>query len=241
MGDDTDAGASAQHPYPPKQAPKTAVWISEARLYSSHAPGAPHLFSRRVLAAVPDLTDASPRFAHESEAELARIFDYYRIAWRYEPHTFPISWNAAGELTESFAPDFYLPEIDLYVELTTLKQGLVRKKNRKLRYLRQLYPELRIKLFYARDFKALMLKYGRLSFLRESMVPPDDFALSSSWAAASSNAAAAAANDSGVAPNGPHDGRSDGTTGSDVGGTAVSGGGTRRGARRRAPMAVVAE
>jgi hypothetical protein len=107
------------------------------------------------------------RFAHESEAELARILDYYGVAWRYEPVTFPISWNADGAVVESFAPDFYLPEIDLYVELTTLKQSLVRKKNRKLRHLRQLYPEVRVKLFYARDFKALMLKYGRLSFLTD--------------------------------------------------------------------------
>ena len=114
------------------------------------------------------LSDGSPpRFAHESEAELARILDYYGVAWRYEPVTFPISWNAAGAVVESFAPDFYLPEIDLFIELTTLKQSLVRKKNRKLRHLRQLYPEVRVKLFYARDFKALMLKYGRLSFLTD--------------------------------------------------------------------------
>ncbi|MGI8872283.1 MAG: hypothetical protein ACR2KI_06770 [Candidatus Limnocylindria bacterium] len=110
---------------------------------------------------------AQPRFAHESEAELARILDYYRIQWRYEPDTFPISWNASGAVVECFAPDFYLPEIGLYVELTTLKQSLVRKKNRKLRHLRLLYPEIRVKLFYARDFKALMFKYGRLSFLAE--------------------------------------------------------------------------
>ena len=111
--------------------------------------------------------DSQPRFAHQSEAELARILDYYGVAWRYEPVTFPISWNADGAVVESFAPDFYLPEIDLFVELTTLKQSLVRKKNRKLRHLRQLYPEIRVKLFYARDFKALMLKYGRLSFLTD--------------------------------------------------------------------------
>ena len=116
--------------------------------------------------AVASVTTASPvRFAHESEAELARIFDYYRIAWRYEPDSFPISWSPAGKVTECFAPDFYLPDLDLYVELTTLKQGLVRKKNRKLRHLRQLYPDVRIKLFYVRDFKALMLKYGRSALL----------------------------------------------------------------------------
>jgi hypoxanthine phosphoribosyltransferase len=104
----------------------------------------------------------SPRFAHASEAELARILDYYKVDWQYEPRTFPIRWNGEGMVVESFAPDFYLPELDLYVELTTLRQSLVRKKNRKLRHLRELYPMIRIKLFYARDFKALMLKYGRL-------------------------------------------------------------------------------
>jgi hypothetical protein len=103
----------------------------------------------------------TPSFAHASEAELARILDYYQVAWRYEPRTFPILFNLEGAVVESFAPDFYLPEFDLYVELTTLKQSLVRKKNRKLRRLRELYPDVRIKLFYARDFKALMLKYGR--------------------------------------------------------------------------------
>jgi hypoxanthine phosphoribosyltransferase len=108
-----------------------------------------------------------PRFAHDSEAELARILDYYQVAWRYEPDIFPISWNVDGAVVESFAPDFYLPEVDLYLELTTLKQSLVRRKNRKLRWLRQLYPEVRVKLFYARDFKALMLKYGRLDFLAD--------------------------------------------------------------------------
>jgi hypothetical protein len=112
-------------------------------------------------------SDSPPRFAHDSEAELARILDFYGVAWRYEPDVFPISWNADGVVTESFAPDFYLPELDLYVELTTLKQSLVRKKNRKLRWMRQLYPEIRVKLFYARDFRALMVKYGRLDFLTD--------------------------------------------------------------------------
>ena len=102
------------------------------------------------------------RFAHASEAELARILDYYGVTWQYEPRVFPIRWNTSGQVVESFAPDFYLPDLDLYVELTTLKQSLVRRKNRKLRRLRELYPMLRIKLFYARDFRALLIKYGRL-------------------------------------------------------------------------------
>lgn len=105
---------------------------------------------------------AAPRFAHASEAELARILDYYKVDWHYEPHVFPIRWNGDGNVVESFAPDFYLTDMDMYIELTTLKQSLVRRKNRKLRHLRELYPMIRIKLFYARDFKALLLKYGRL-------------------------------------------------------------------------------
>ena len=102
------------------------------------------------------------RFAHASEAEMARILDFYDVRWEYEPTTFPILWNLDGEVVESFAPDFYLPELDIFLEMTTLKQRLVRKKNRKLRRLRELYPDIRIKLFYARDFRAMMLKYGRL-------------------------------------------------------------------------------
>ena len=101
-------------------------------------------------------------FAHASEAEMARILDFYEVRWSYEPTTFPILWNLDGNVVESFAPDFYLPELDLFLEMTTLKQRLVRKKNRKLRRLRELYPDVRIKLFYARDFRAMMLKYGRL-------------------------------------------------------------------------------
>jgi hypothetical protein len=96
---------------------------------------------------------------------MSRILDFYGVRWEYEPHTFPILWNLDGDVVESFAPDFFLPDLDLYLEMTTLRQKLVRKKNRKLRRLRELYPDLNVKLFYARDFRALMLKYGRLALL----------------------------------------------------------------------------
>src|SRR3954462_13450482 len=117
----------------------------------------PRRLARAVMSATP--------FAHASEAEMSRILDFYAVRWEYEPHTFPILWNLDGEVTESFSPDFWLPELDLYLEMTTLRQKLVRKKNRKLRRIRELYPDLRIKLFYARDFRALMLKFGRLPML----------------------------------------------------------------------------
>ena len=105
----------------------------------------------------------STPFAHASEAEMSRILDFYAVRWEYEPDTFPILWNLDGDVVESFSPDFYLPDLDLYLEMTTLRQRLVRKKNRKLRRLRELYPDLNVKLFYARDFRALMLKYGKLA------------------------------------------------------------------------------
>jgi hypoxanthine phosphoribosyltransferase len=114
---------------------------------------------------VADGEAAAARFAHASEAEMARILDFYDVRWEYEPVTFPILWNLDGDVIESFAPDFYLPELDIFLEMTTLKQRLVRKKNRKLRRLRELYPDVRIKLFYARDFRAMMLKYGRFGLV----------------------------------------------------------------------------
>ena len=94
---------------------------------------------------------------------MGRILDFYDVRWEYEPRTFPILWNQAGDVVESFAPDFYLPDLDLFLEMTTLRQRLVRKKNRKIRRLRELYPDLNVKLFYARDFRQLMLKYGKLA------------------------------------------------------------------------------
>jgi hypothetical protein len=106
-------------------------------------------------------------FAHASEAEMARILDFYDVRWEYEPHTFPILWNVDGEVVESFSPDFWLPDLDLYLEMTTLRQKLVRKKNRKLRRVLELYPDLRVKLFYARDFRQIMLKYGKLALADE--------------------------------------------------------------------------
>ena len=77
----------------------------------------------------------------------------------YEPHTFPLEVDADGKVLEAFTPDFYLPEQNLYLEITTMKQSLVTKKNRKMRRLRELHPEIRVKLFYRRDIDALAQKY----------------------------------------------------------------------------------
>ena len=98
-------------------------------------------------------------FAHPSEKEFTRILDFYGVKWVYEPRSFPLRWDG-DRVVEMFTPDFYLPELDLYVELTTLKQSLVTVKNRKLRTLSELYPEVYIKLLYKRDYHRLLAKYG---------------------------------------------------------------------------------
>ena len=129
------------------------------------SPGPDPLPPRGSLGYTHGYMDSGTPFAHASEAEMARILDFYEVRWEYEPHTFPILWNLDGAVVESFSPDFYLPDLDLYLEMTTLRQKLVRKKNRKLRRLRELYPSINIKLFYARDFRALMLKYGKVALV----------------------------------------------------------------------------
>jgi hypoxanthine phosphoribosyltransferase len=101
-----------------------------------------------------------PRFVNQSELEVAKLLDYYGIPWDYEPRLFVLERDAHGRLVEATAPDFYLPEQDLYLEVTTMKQSLVTRKNRKIRKLRERYPDVRVKLFYKRDFERLVQKYG---------------------------------------------------------------------------------
>ncbi|HHT46045.1 MAG TPA: hypothetical protein GX004_01975 [Firmicutes bacterium] len=107
-----------------------------------------------------DASGSPPAFAHPSEEEFARMLDFYRIKWLYEPKTFPLQWDSEGNITEAFSPDFYLPEQDLYVELTTQKQKLVWRKNKKIRRLKELYPDINIKIIYGRNYRSLLQKYG---------------------------------------------------------------------------------
>jgi hypothetical protein len=101
-----------------------------------------------------------PTFSHASEELFANLLDFYRIQWIYEPRSFPLQWDKDGNVTEAFTPDFYLPEFDLYVELTTMKQSLVTRKNRKVKLLRAIYPHVNIQVFYQRDYQDLVFKYG---------------------------------------------------------------------------------
>ena len=106
-------------------------------------------------------------FGHPSEELFANLLDFYRIQWDYEPRSFPLQWDKDGHVTEAFTPDFYLPEFDLYVELTTMKQALVTRKNRKVKLLRAIYPHINIQVFYQKDFQDLIFKYGIPSTARD--------------------------------------------------------------------------
>ncbi|HEY7197936.1 MAG TPA: hypothetical protein VH306_12185 [Gaiellaceae bacterium] len=101
-----------------------------------------------------------PRFVNQAELEVAKLLDYYGIRWQYEPRSFVLETDAEGRVVEATTPDFYLPDQDLYLEVTTMKQSLVTRKNRKIRKLRARYPNVNVKLFYKRDIERLAGKYG---------------------------------------------------------------------------------
>jgi hypothetical protein len=136
------------------------------RGFLSHAAEAQLQFQMRLKLArygiaPPDKVSLrSKNFAHQSEEMFANLLDFYRIAWEYEPRSFPIQYDRDGKPLEFFTPDFYLPEFDVYIELTTMKQAHVTRKNRKVRLLRDLYPDINIQVFYQKDFENLIFKYG---------------------------------------------------------------------------------
>jgi hypoxanthine phosphoribosyltransferase len=107
-----------------------------------------------------ELPHETVHFAHNSERQFAKLLDFYNIAWEYEPRTFALARDREGRASQAFTPDFYLPAYDVYIEITTLNQKLVTKKNRKARRLRELHPEVQIRVLYQRDYLRLLVKYG---------------------------------------------------------------------------------
>lgn len=104
------------------------------------------------------LGDEPPRFVNEAELECAKILDYYGVPWQYEPCTFVLERDDEGRVVEAFTPDFYLPEQDMYVEVTTMRQKLTTRKNRKLRKLRE--QGVLVTVLYRRDFERLRERHG---------------------------------------------------------------------------------
>ena len=109
---------------------------------------------------MPNPRNGPIQFSPPAEAAFARVLDFYEIEWEYEPTMFPLEWDQDGRVITAFSPDFYLVEEDLYIELTTMQQRLVTRKNRKLRLLRELYPDVKCKLMYRKDVESLAVKYG---------------------------------------------------------------------------------
>ena len=117
--------------------------------------------SRKRPVFPPDaLPSETVEFAHASERQFARLLDFYQIEWQYEPRSFDLEWDGEGNVVQRYTPDFFLPQYDLYIEITTLNQRLVTRKNRKVRRLRERYPEINCKVFYQRDYLSLVTKYG---------------------------------------------------------------------------------
>lgn len=99
-------------------------------------------------------------FKHPAEEEFASILDMYGLDWEYEPNIFPVEWDAEGNVTMAFSPDFYLTKFDTYIEITTMEQKYVTTKNKKVRKLRELYPEININIVYKKDFHSLLKRFG---------------------------------------------------------------------------------
>jgi hypothetical protein len=114
-------------------------------------------------------------FVHPVEAEFARLLTFYGIAWEYEPQTFPLAADEDGKVLEAITPDFYLPAHDLFIELTTLRSALAGMKHRKIRRMRQLYPDVSIKLIDRKKMIALLIKYGMEADLPHLIGKPADF------------------------------------------------------------------
>lgn len=100
------------------------------------------------------------QFSHPAEEVFAKILDFYGLEWQYEPRTFPLEWNDQGQVTEAFSPDFYLPAQDIYIELTTLRPKLATFKNRRIRRMQEIYPDVHVKLIKRREMRDLMVKFG---------------------------------------------------------------------------------
>lgn len=104
--------------------------------------------------------EAKAVFKHPSEEEFARILDMHQLEWEYEPRTFPIKWDTEGNITQAFAPDFYLPRFNTYIELTTMDQKYVSEKKKKVQMLKKLYPGININIVFKKDFHSLVERFG---------------------------------------------------------------------------------
>jgi hypothetical protein len=105
-----------------------------------------------------DIAAGTP-FAHPAEEALAELFDRHGIRWRYEPHVFEIRRDRDGRTLQAFRPDFFLPDLDIYVECTMMKQSLTNRKNQKARNAEAQHGIV-VCLLYRRDLERLSARHG---------------------------------------------------------------------------------
>lgn len=111
------------------------------------------------LVVMPRPNRAPEAFCHPVERALADILDAHGIRWEYEPHLFALETDADGNVLEAVAPDFYLPDLDVYLECTVMRQAWTTRKNGKLRKLRERHGVVAT-ILYRHDFERLRDEYG---------------------------------------------------------------------------------
>lgn len=99
-----------------------------------------------------------PSFVHPVERELACVFDELGIQWEYEPHTLVLERHDDGSVKEAFTPDFFLPELGIYVELTVMRQRLTNRKRRKASKART-RSGVTVEILFRRDLERLARRW----------------------------------------------------------------------------------
>lgn len=122
------------------------------------------LYTKKEKFLKEEVDDKEIEFVHKSEKDFAEILNMYNIKWKYEPTEFPLEWDAEGNIVLGFKPDFYLPDFDTYIELTTMKQKYVTEKNKKVKLLKELYPDISVNIVYKKDYHKLLRRFGINNF-----------------------------------------------------------------------------
>lgn len=86
------------------------------------------------------------------EANIARLFNYSDIKWKHQPKIFDLK-------TQTYTPDFYLPEYDMYIEVKNFLWKYSEIRDRKFR---KLYPDINLILLLKKNYLELEKEYSHL-------------------------------------------------------------------------------
>lgn len=110
-----------------------------------------------------------PKFAHELEERFAEILDYFELEYEYEPTTFILKTTANGEIKQGFTPDFFIPEHNIYVEITAMNGSSCNKKRRKIEAIDELYG-IKAILFHRKRIEDILTKFKNHALSKDQMV-----------------------------------------------------------------------